>query len=81
VPLPPAFADVIRGQVDIMFVDTGNALPRVGKDGLRALDARIVASRRINIQEDWACQSGLVDLVCRYGSRKDRRGVIERSSY
>jgi tripartite-type tricarboxylate transporter receptor subunit TctC len=42
---PPALTDVIRGQVDMMFIDTGNALPRVGKDGLRALgvstDARV----------------------------------------
>jgi len=34
---PPALTDVITGQVDAMFMDTGNALPRVGKDGLRAL--------------------------------------------
>jgi tripartite-type tricarboxylate transporter receptor subunit TctC len=34
---PPALTDVIRGQVDMMFIDTGNALPRVGRDGLRAL--------------------------------------------
>ena len=34
---PPALTDVIRGQVDMMFIDTGNALPRVGKEGLRAL--------------------------------------------
>jgi tripartite-type tricarboxylate transporter receptor subunit TctC len=34
---PPALTDVIGGQVDMMFIDTGNALPRVGKDGLRAL--------------------------------------------
>lgn len=34
---PPALADVIGGEVDAMFIDTGNALPRVGKDNLRAL--------------------------------------------
>ncbi len=34
---PPALADMIGGQVDAMFIDTGNALPRVGKDNLRAL--------------------------------------------
>ena len=34
---PPALTDMIRGQVDMMFIDTGNALPRVGRDGLRGL--------------------------------------------
>ena len=34
---PPALTDMIRGQVDMMFIDTGNALPRVGRDGLRPL--------------------------------------------
>ena len=34
---PPALTDMIGGQVDMMFIDTGNALPHVGKSGLRAL--------------------------------------------
>jgi len=34
---PPALADMISGRIDAMFIDTGNALPRVGKDNLRAL--------------------------------------------
>jgi tripartite-type tricarboxylate transporter receptor subunit TctC len=60
---PPALTDMIRGQVDMMFIDTGNALPRVGKDGLRALG--VTAERRLAALPDVPTfsESGLANVI------------------
>ena len=74
---PPALADMISGRIDAMFIDTGNALPRVGKDNLRALGvvhpgAHRRAARRSNVQGDWPAGCDLDDMVRGRGAGQDK---------
>jgi tripartite-type tricarboxylate transporter receptor subunit TctC len=60
---PPALADMISGRIDAMFIDTGNALPRVGKDNLRALG--VSTEERIGALPDVPTfrEIGLADVI------------------
>jgi tripartite-type tricarboxylate transporter receptor subunit TctC len=54
---------MISGRIDAMFIDTGNALPRVGKDNLRALG--VSTEERIGALPDVPTfrEIGLADVI------------------